>query len=468
MNNIIKDLKKLNIKYKNICIDSRKVKAGDIFVALPGKQSDGILYVDQAIQNGASIIISHAFTPTPSNIPLLVSKDIHTDLHALCRWIYNDPWEKIQTVAITGTNGKTSISYILESIAKANRYATGVIGTVNYRFRDTVIAKEQYTTPPPPDIYQLGQIFKNEKVDLSIIEASSQGLDQGRLDHIPIQIAIFTNLTREHLDYHQSMEKYLHAKKKLFDQLSPKSFAVIEENTPYFQELLQDCSAKVLTYGFSEKADIQGVPKDKQCMDIFYSNKYLYTIDHHFLGDYNLNNILASLATSHILGFMPSNIQKAFRERIVIPGRLEHIEVNKRNVFIDYAHTPDAFEKTLKTLHEDCPQEMWTVFGCGGNRDIGKRSQMGKIAENHSDHIILTSDNPRHEKPLEIIKDILKGIDKKESIHIIEEREKAISTALKLSSEGDYVLIAGRGHETSQEISGVKYFLSDRHILKNL
>ncbi len=466
MSEIVEQLKELLLTCSRVCVDSRLVQPGDLFVALSGTCVDGADYIDMAVERGAVAVLSHRLLS--STVPVRVSDTIESDLHAICSWVYGDPWSAMVNIAITGTNGKTSVTYLLEALGQACSKTVGVLGTINYRIGETILAKEQHTTPAPPDSYRWGRQLVDQGADVCVMEASSHALQQGRLHSLPVKVAVFTNLTHDHLDYHSTMEDYLKAKKRLFDELERDTYAVIYADDPYAEEMVKNCRAQVIRYGGSEGCDLRGVKNSQGRLQVFWHNDMPYEVNHGLVGSYNDLNVLASLAVGYVLQWDVSRMQKALQDKVMIPGRLESYEFDGKLVFIDYAHTPDALANVLKTLKQEYAKHLWVVFGCGGDRDKDKRPLMGKVASDWADSIVLTSDNPRYENSHIIMQQIAAGIAVASHCLEVESREQAIIVALQQASEGDVVLIAGKGHESYQDICGVKYEYCDQKVLSNL
>lgn len=466
--------------------DSRTLKTGHVFFALMGSQDNGLSYISQAEKKGAvAVCCDVKDAKINTQLPVIKVNDARKTLSLLASRFYDFPTRSLYLTGITGTNGKTTLTYLLEALWQDK--VSGVIGTVNTRFAGKVL-ESTHTTP---DIIRLNDVFSDMRkhhVSHVAMEVSSHALDQERVCSLDFDAAIFTNLTQDHLDYHKSMLSYFEAKKKLFTELLPKSskikkLAVINLDDTYGKKLLseipKDITAK--TYSLKDKkADLflhhAHYSFEGTNAELIYQNKP-YTLKTNLIGGHNLQNIMAAL----LLGLENhlSFTEAAQRlEMITIPGRLER--VGKRNVFVDYAHTPDALENVIKALLEirstlETSPRLITVFGCGGDRDRTKRPQMGKIAAKQSDISIITSDNPRTEDPEKIIEDILQGVKPYQesynghSGYLKEcDRAQAIAKAMEMAKADDIILIAGKGHEDYQIIGTEKRHFDDREVVKNL
>ena len=475
-----------DIEIKGISCDSRKCKQNYIFVAIKGFESDGHNYIENAVNNGANVIICEAKTGVDiskfQNITFLKVYDTRKVYSYLCTKFYNNPSKNINLIGITGTNGKTTISYILERIISYS----GVIGTINYRYGDKIL-KAENTTPMSCSINSFikDSILNNCKT--IIMEVSSHGIYLERVKYLDFDIAIFTNLTSEHLDFHKTMEDYFNAKKRLFTEILKESnkkfkYAVVNIDDYYGKKLIKEIPSniKTLTYSLNNKsADIYtedyNLTLNNTTIKAVLGNKTV-EINTNLIGEHNIYNILASILAASILKIDVKHIETALNKKIIIPGRLERAVENK-NIFIDYAHTPDALEKVLINLNKlkEKNSKIITVFGCGGDRDWSKRSIMGYCAAKYSDFLVVTSDNPRTEEPLQIIDHILEGVNQainegeidKKNYRVIPDRKDAINMSLKLAKNQDIVLIAGKGHEDYQIIGKRRIYFSDIETVKN-
>ncbi|MFK4786046.1 UDP-N-acetylmuramoyl-L-alanyl-D-glutamate--2,6-diaminopimelate ligase [Fusobacterium sp. MFO224] len=447
------------ISSKNMEYDSRKINQGDIFVALEGSIADGHNYIEKAIELGAKTIIVSKEVPMKKNINYFLVENLRTKLPFIASNFYEYPQDRLKIIGVTGTNGKTTTTYMLETILGGKNIAR--IGTVEYKIGEEVIAAPN-TTPESLDLVKFCKKALEKNIKYLIMEVSSHGLSIGRVDMLKFDVGIFTNLTPEHLDYHKNMENYYLAKKKMFDLLKDKKNSVINNDDEYGIKYLN--YTKGVSYGL-ENADITGrikhISRHGQEVEInIFGNSYDLTLN--VLGRYNLCNLLGAIGGAKLLGLSDSEIINKVSKIKGAPGRFENVEIDTNfTAIVDYAHTGDALENILKSINEFKLNRVITVFGCGGDRDKTKRPVMGEIAEKNSDVIIVTSDNPRTEDPDEIIKDIVVGLEKEN--HIIEiDREKAIFKAVEIAKKDDIILVAGKGHEDYQILGRNKIHFDDR------
>lgn len=466
----------------SIVSNSRDVRPGSLFIAVKGLKADGHDYMDQALENGAVAVVAEYNPKNRRNVVLV--KDSRLAMAAMAACFYGNPSESLVIAGVTGTNGKTTTTWILESIFKAARLNTGVIGTVNIRYNGQVFPNP-VTTPDSIDLQRTLSEMKHAGITHVVMEVSSHGLDLKRVDFCRFDCGIFTNLTQDHLDYHSTLEEYFECKKRFFTDflgtLSPKNApAVLNIDDEKGRLLFRILKGKKLAVSAKHAADIhaQAVADDITGLSGTLCLENLSILFKSYLtGHFNLENILCAAAAAHALKIPPQAIQQGIEDCRAIPGRLEKINHPlNRFMFADYAHTPDALESILTTLKTRAPQRLITVFGCGGDRDRKKRPLMGKIACEHSDIAILTSDNPRSENPDAIIADILEGITHSRLLgdeevlshpfnkgHVVEkDRRKAIKKALWLSKPGDTIVVAGKGHETYQITSTGTHHFDDR------
>jgi UDP-N-acetylmuramoyl-L-alanyl-D-glutamate--2,6-diaminopimelate ligase len=442
---------------EGIAYNSKEVKENYVFFAIKGEKFDGHNFVYEAINNGAKAIVVERKLDV--EISQVVVENSRIELSKISAKFYNYPSKNLFVIGITGTNGKTTTTYITYQALNILGDKTALFGTV---INDLISRKEvpKLTTPESLDLQKyMFEIIKNEGKFL-VMEVSSHSLALNRVDDVDFKIAGFTNLTIDHLDFHKTFENYREAKLKLFRMLNENAIGIInldDENSSYF---IDACKGKVITYGFYKNANIKGeiIENSKNGLKIKVFDKIIE--NENFIGEFNAYNLLCSFSILNSIGFDIEKIIDALSQVKPPKGRLQKI----KNVFIDYAHTPDALKRVLKTLKSVYNKKIILVFGAGGNRDQSKRPIMGKVSE-IADIIILTSDNPRDEEPIDIIRDIEKGINK---AHIIEiDRKKAIELAISISNEDDVVLISGKGHETYQEIKGIKYHFDDEEVVKS-
>ena len=470
-----KDLNIASIEY-----DSRRVAADSLFVAVEGFESDGHSFIENAVSRGCkSIIISESRLDDFSHllnkgVSILVSANTRRALSIASAIFYDHPSKKLHVTGITGTNGKTSITYLLESIYSTCGFSCGVIGTVNYRWKDKILAAPN-TTPESKDIHELLSNMLNDGVTHVILEISSHGLELNRADDIALDSAIFTNLTRDHMDFHKTFDAYFNAKKKLFDILeqSPKlnKTAVINTDDEFGRKIYNEkdkYSFAMNSYGLEYGADISALKNSIE--DKITGLKYIlncenksYDISLRLAGIFQLYNSLAAFGSAYYSGIGGDSAVHGMNSLPAVPGRLQVVE-SPAGFFavIDYAHTSDAMLKLLQSIKDMPHERVITVFGCGGDRDKTKRPIMFKTALEYSDMVIVTSDNPRTEDPLLIIKDIISGTNEDRAWMVEPDREKGIALAIGKAARGDIVVIAGKGHEDYQIIGKTKNHFDDR------
>lgn len=459
------------IKIKGITANSKQVKKDFVFVAIKGNKQDGSVFIKDAVARGASVIVveqSKTKFEIPKKIKLIKVKDCRQFLGQQVSKFYKFPADKIKCIGITGTNGKTTIAYLIEAIVKQTGLACGVIGTINYRFKAKIkIAKN--TTPGAVELQSLLAKMYAGKVKYCALEVSSHALDQDRVAGVNFKTAIFTNLTQDHLDYHKSLEKYFLAKLKLFKSLSANSVAIINNDDKYCVRIKAKTSAKIITYGIKKSAIVMA--KDIN-FGINFSEftlvgpKIKIRIRTTLVGLHNIYNILAAIAWGISEKKNLKDIKSAIEKFKNVPGRLERINCRTGlNIFVDYAHTPDALFNVICALRPLVRGRIIVVFGCGGQRDKLKRPKMGKIVTELADYAIITNDNPRSENPQKIIEDIRAGI-KKSNYCLKLDRLEAIRTGLSMMNQDDCLLIAGKGHENYQILKNKVLRFSDQEVIK--
>ncbi|AEB08488.1 UDP-N-acetylmuramoyl-L-alanyl-D-glutamate--2,6-diaminopimelate ligase [Desulfobacca acetoxidans] len=472
------------VPVQGLAYHSGRVASGEVFVALKGCQTDGHLYIDKAIERGAAVVVlEDAVEPTPGVVCVQVP-DTRLALAHMAAAFYDHPSCNLTVVGITGTNGKTTTSYLLEAIWQASGAQVGVIGTVNCRFGSQV-RSSPVTTPESLDLQDLLAEMRAAAVDCAIMEVSSHALDLKRVQAVRFAAGLFTNLSQDHLDYHGDMESYFAVKSRLFCELltdcgDGPQLAVINRDDPWGQKLLPQTSPPVLTYGFAAGADIR--PEDitltHQGIQARLHTPYgRLDIVSPLMGRYNLYNILAASGAALGLGISPEHVVTGLANITGVDGRLEPVAApGQPLVLVDYAHTPDALEKVLAALKALDFDRIITVFGCGGDRDRRKRPLMGQVVARGSDVVIITSDNPRTEEPLAIIEDILAGLremncprlDVSEAREghrgylVIADRRQAIRQAIAIGNPGEVILLAGKGHETYQILGTRRIHFDDR------
>ncbi|MFA4889317.1 MAG: UDP-N-acetylmuramoyl-L-alanyl-D-glutamate--2,6-diaminopimelate ligase [Candidatus Omnitrophota bacterium] len=471
----IKELvRKLKLRYPagladftvaGVSCNSKTVLEDFIFVAIKGAKNDGSRFIAEAVRNGARLVIAEG---PVKNIPFVEVRDTRKALAELAGEFYAHPSRKIKVIGVTGTNGKTTITYLIEAMLIEAKLPSGVIGTVNYRFKDTVIPAKN-TTPGPVEIEALLAQMLQQGLHYCLMEVSSHALDQGRVRGLDFNSAIFTNLTQDHLDYHKNMEHYFQSKALLFKSLRPSALAVINGDCVYAKNLINHTRAKVITYGIENKAQVfaRNIQFDRVKSEFdLVAPKLKTRIVTGLIGRHNVYNALAGIAWALQEGIDITFIKEALAKFSCAPGRLEQVRLRKDfSVFVDYAHTDDALKNVIESLRQLTQRKLIVVFGCGGERDKLKRPKMGRVVSEMSDYAIITSDNPRGEDPQEIIRDIQAGI-RKQNYCVIPERLKAIKKSLSIAKAGDIVLVAGKGHENYQIIKDKVIPFDDREAVK--
>jgi UDP-N-acetylmuramoyl-L-alanyl-D-glutamate--2,6-diaminopimelate ligase len=460
-------------KASDITDNSKEVKENSIFFAIRGTKLDGHSFIGEVLKKKPlAVVVESDYVPPKgldfSKTKLIKVKNTRMAFALTCREFYGKPDKRFKVFGVTGTNGKTSTTYILSSILNNIGYPSGIIGTVEYRFGEKVYGKGQTTPHPKLWFGILNQMLKDGAKAVTC-EISSHALDQYRIYETNFEGVIFTNLSRDHLDYHKTMENYFLSKKKLFSDYNYRS-AVVNGDNSYGERLKQVFNLK--SYGFKKHNDYRVLEGrftlDGTFLKVRLPDGKIIELISSLLGEFQIYNLTGAVSLLHSLGYPTDEITKAVKNLPQIPGRFEVLQRTPFLVIVDYAHTPDALEKLLTSVRKLNPKRVITVFGAGGNRDKTKRPLMGNVAEKYSDVVILTSDNPRYEEPREIINHILEGIKERSKVYSIPDRREGIEFALKIAKEGDAVVIAGKGHEDYQEIKGKRYPFDDRKVVRKL
>ncbi len=462
----------LETEISGIVFDSRKMSAGALYIAVKGVVTDGHAFIANAVDKGASVVVCEIFPEQlKENITYIKVKNSAKTLGQLASNFYRNPSENLQLIGITGTNGKTSVATLLYGIFKELGLKSALISTVEYRIGDEIIPAT-HTTPDIITINKLLAKALEEGCKYAFMEVSSHGIHQRRIEGLQFSIAGFTNITHDHLDYHKTFDEYLKIKKSFFDQLPASAIAITNGDDKNGKIMLQNTLATKKTFAMKTMADYHGklLEADFNGMLLNFNGKEFWTT---LTGKFNANNLLLAFAIASELGQEESEILQAISRLKRVNGRFETMRSDGGIFFIvDYAHTPDALENVLDSINEirTKNERLITVFGCGGDRDKEKRSEMGKIATRKSILTILTSDNPRTEDPSEIIREIKKGVEPQNysKYTTIPDRKEAIKMAIKFAEPKDIVLVAGKGHETYQEVNGVKQDFDDRKIIEEL
>jgi len=459
------NLKEILSYAKGISSNSKEVSEGYVFVAVRGTQVDGHDFVEEALQRGAlyALVEREVGIKDPRIIKV---EDTRKALGELASLFYGEVSKRLKIVGITGTNGKTTTTHIIESILNKAGIKTGLMGTIYYRLGEKIYEYEGRTTPDPIKWHSTLKAIWEEGASAVVCEVSSHALDQKRIWGTDFYMVGFTNLSQDHLDYHGTMEDYFLAKARLFEEYA-YTYAVINEDDPYGKRL-KAIAKNPRTYGREGELKILDFQTDFEGsrLRVEYEGK-VYDFFSNLRGNFQAYNLSLGILVGFLWGLESQAIQEGIRQ-VQVPGRFETYKGKGFVVIIDYAHTPDALEKVLRTARALCKNRLIVVFGAGGNRDRTKRPLMGKTAESIADLIVLTSDNPRFEEPMAIIEDILSGIENKGKVLVEQDRRKAIELAISMAQEGDVILIAGKGHEDYQEIKGVKYPFKDSEVVKEV
>ncbi len=475
----------------SVCYDSKNCGRGSLFVAISGLSRDGHDFIPEAVAGGAGYILhENNFIPPPGVTAVEVANSRRA-LGILGKNFYRHPSAELCLVGVTGTNGKTTVTYLLEAVFRAAGYRTGVLGTVNYRYADKVFPAPN-TTPESFELQKILREMADHGVTHVIAEVSSHAVDLRRVDDCEFALGIFTNLSQDHLDYHQTMENYFQAKLRFFREILPAEGKrrpgkmIVNGDDPWGQRILKETNRSKLTFGLQHGSDVRAEIVSltaEGIRAIIHSEQGTLAISSPLSGRFNLYNVLAAVAASMVLGVPADCIRDGIAGLTGVPGRLQRISRRSEPaVFVDYAHTPDALLRVLQNLVEFRRGRIITVFGCGGNRDRGKRPLMGSAATANSDVTIITSDNPRGEDPLQIISEIEAGVDGKsvrkclpEEISatvgdkcytLLPDRQKAIELAVRLAGPDDTILIAGKGHEDYQIVGSNRFPFDDRLVAR--
>ncbi len=474
----------VDVGVTGLACDSRQVERGNLFFALPGVNVDGFRFLSQALSAGAVAVIADRLPEhCDDGVCYIRVADARRAMALIASQFYGNPTADAVVIGVTGTNGKTSTTYLLEAIFRQAGYAPAVFGTVEYRFGETCYEASR-TTPESIELLRLMAEFRHKGADVLILEASSHALEQHRVDGIDFNAAIFTNLTQDHLDYHQTFEAYFSSKKRLFTELLGDGYAAINGDDKWGRQLLE-LNKEWISYGLTNSANVYPteihVGRD-HIRGSFASPAGEITIESGMIGEFNVYNLLAAAATAVQLGISCDVISRGVAAAPQVPGRVEKVE-NTQGVLalVDYSHTEDALEQALKTLSKLDHQKLITVVGCGGDRDKTKRPKMAAVAVRYSDVTIFTSDNPRTEDPLQILEDIRRGALNSGGTELAEEqladdsgfivipdRRAAIELAGRYAQAGDLLLVAGKGHESYQILGTTKVHFDDREELSRV
>ena len=480
LDKLLNDIQPLKIKnsnpnsdIKDISCNSKLVRTGCLFVAIKGTCVDGHRFIAEAIKRGARAVVVEdvkRFDSIKADIATICVDDTRKALARLAANFYNHPSRKIKVIGITGTNGKTTVSYLLERVLKEAGFKVGVLGTINYRLNGKIYNSIN-TTPGALTIQSYLKKMVTKKIDYAIIEVSSHALDQERVAAVEFSCAIFTNLTQDHLDYHKSRERYFRAKSKLFAMLSSNSSAIVNNDDPCARKITKLTRANIFRFGLkNSNIRAKNIKLQKNYTEFCITTQQRdILIKSPLIGMHNVYNILATIACTLSCGLDIKKIKNGILKLESIPGRLESVCAGQPcKVFIDYAHTEDGLKRVLGFLRTVYSKnKIICVFGCGGNRDKSKRPKMGRVASSLSDYVIVTSDNPREEKPTHIAGQITSGINGK-NFEIIIDRKEAIKRSFILADRNSVILIAGKGHEQCQIIKGKRIPFNDREVAEQV
>ena len=463
----------LEEEINGISYNSKKTKKNDIFICLSGEHVDGHEFAEEAINNGATAcVVERRLCIDTPQIVVSSTEEIISEISSI---FYGKPSSKLSIIGVTGTNGKTTVTHLIQELFENFGKDCALIGTLGHKYSSNDIYRDaKHTTPQAPELQELLYNINEKSINNVVMEVSSHSLAQKRVGNVDFNGAVFTNLTQDHLDYHITMNNYFRAKALLFENLVIGDFAVINADDNYAEKFLEVISPRVnkYTYGITKNADVMAkniIFEDNGTTFVCTINHKDYQVNMAMRGIFSVYNMLAALATALAVGF---DIEKSIRVLEKIPGVAGRFEIitTSPTVIVDYAHTPDGLENVLKTAKEITPEngKLICVFGCGGDRDATKRPKMGKIAEELADKVIITSDNPRTENPQQIITDILAGFKSIDNVVVEPDREMAIKEAYKLAKPEDIVLVAGKGHEDYQIIGEEIIHFDDREKVREI
>ena len=461
---------KLDVDITGVNIDSRKIQPGHLFVAMRGTQTDGHAFIPKALEMGAAAILCEVMPEErKQGVTYIQVPSTEEAVGPVATMFYGEPSKRLKLVGVTGTNGKTTIATLLYNMFRQFGHRCGLLSTVCNYIEDEAVPAS-HTTPDPIELNALLARMVEAGCEYAFMECSSHAIHQRRIGGLQFAGGIFTNLTRDHMDYHKTVENYLKAKKMFFDSLPKSAFVVTNIDDKNGMVMVQNCKADIKTYSTRTMADFRA-----RLLECHFEGMYLEIdgreVGVQFIGKFNVSNLLAVYGTAIMLGKKPEEVLIAMSTLKSVSGRLEPLHAPEGfTAIVDYAHTPDALANVLSAIHEVLGGKgsVITVCGAGGNRDKGKRPLMAQEAVRQSDKVIITSDNPRNEDPQAIINDMLAGLDRqqmKKVVSIVDRRE-AIRTACMMARKGDVVLVAGKGHEDYQEIQGVKHHFDDKEVLR--
>ncbi|MBE7030593.1 MAG: UDP-N-acetylmuramoyl-L-alanyl-D-glutamate--2,6-diaminopimelate ligase [Ruminococcaceae bacterium] len=452
------------VEISGINYNSRKIRPGDVFVAVRGLRADGHDYIQSAIEAGAAAIVGEQETPGLS-VPQVLVKDTRYALAMLAAAFYGYPGKKLRVIGVTGTNGKTTVTYLVKTILEHTGHKVGLIGT-NQNMVGNMVLKSEHTTPESLELQELFSIMVREGVDSVVMEVSSHSLELGRVAGCHFAVGAFTNLTQDHLDFHLTMDNYMMAKARLFSMCDA---GVFNADDSAAEKLMETATCKKVTYGTNKDCDIYADGA------MLHARGVEFTLDGEKVrlaipGEFSVYNALCAAGICMQLGIPVKDIAAALATASGVKGRAEVVDVpTPYTVMIDYAHSPDGLENILRTVRGFCKERLIVVFGCGGDRDRTKRPIMGRIAGELADFCVVTSDNPRSEEPAAIIREVMEGVKQTHATYeVVENRRKAIAYAMRIAREGDVVLLAGKGHETYQILHDGIIDFDERKIVREI
>ncbi|TDT61862.1 UDP-N-acetylmuramoyl-L-alanyl-D-glutamate--2,6-diaminopimelate ligase [Fonticella tunisiensis] len=458
-----------DIDIKSLCYNTSDITEGSLFFCIEGTKTDGHIYAQKAVDNGASALVISKDVNVNGKVVKIKVRDTRNAMALMSSNFYGRPSEYMDIIGITGTNGKTTLTFMMKSVLEASGKKAGLLGTI-YNIMGDVVEEAKRTTPESMDLHNIFYRMKKNAIEVCVMEVSSHSLELKRVEGVKFNVGIFTNLTQDHLDFHGTMENYFNAKLKLFKQCDT---AVVNIDDEYGRKIPDLINTRIITYGIDRKADVIAkninISGEGTVFDLCY-NGISMPVKLHLPGKFNVYNALGCAAASIAMDISMDFIKKGLENLKSVPGRSEKINSKKGfTVVIDYAHTPDGIVNILTTAREYTRGRLTTVFGCGGDRDKSKRPKMGKAAGELSDFCVVTSDNPRTEDPMAIINDIIPGINATGCNYvIIEDRKQAIKYAIDNAKEGDVIVIAGKGHETYQILKDKTIYFNEREIVMNI
>ena len=457
-----------DIEVSSVAADSRAIEPGDLFAALVGNNTDGHDHVSEALASGASAVLAERFVPTDGR-PLCVVPDARVTFARLCQALADHPSRRLKVIGMTGTNGKTSTSWLIRGVLEAAGYRTGLLGTLEYSDGESAEAAD-LTTPPAPILAHWLSRMETAGCSHAVIEMSSHALAQARVDGIELNAACVTNVRRDHLDFHNTLANYRRAKSKIFEHLAADGFAVLNADDAVAAGFSEHFSGPTLTVGMNRPAEVtaQVIERCRSEQTFLLSaGSETVPVRTRMIGDHHVANCLIAAAVGLVYGIDLADVARGLEQVEQVPGRMERIECGQTfGVFVDYAHTPDALEMSLQTLREVTEGRLICVFGAGGQRDREKRPLMGRVVETAADLPIVTDDNPRREDPARIRREIVRGFKWPSGARVIADRAEAIAFALSQAEAGDCVLIAGKGHEEYQHIGSRRHWFDDRQVAR--